>query len=216
MFFFLHKIYLQDILGNCRIKTWYSNRKIYLLLVWYFAFVANVLHYYRRLQPQQWLCWSGSEDTCYCHHSLSMHFVFHSSCPERCHVMPGLSATFSNGRDPLRGSKRRKSHFYGHYGPQIPIFGTSFLANFFSLQNMGMWGVQSDAMWYPVFLQPFQTQGNPLRGSKRPKNQFYGHFGPKIPIFWLFWAAEWVPWVCHVMFGPYATFSNPRDPISGS
>ena len=140
----------------------------------------------------------------------------HVGCPERCHVMPGLSATFSNGRDPLRGSKRQKSRFYGHYGPQIPIFGTSFSANFFSLQNMGMWGVQSDAMWYLVFLQPFQTQGNPLRGSKRPKNQFYGHFGPKIPIFRLFWAAEWVPWVCHVMFGPYATFSNPRDPISGS
>ena len=140
----------------------------------------------------------------------------HVGCPERCHVMPGLSATFSNGRDPLRGSKRQKSRFYGHYGPQIPIFGTSFSANFFSLQNMGMWGVQSDAMRYPVFLQPFQTQGNPLRGSKRPKNQFYGHFGPKIPIFRLFWAAEWVPWVCHVMFGPYATFSNPRDPISGS
>ena len=100
--------------------------------------------------------------------------------------------------------------------PKSQFLVPHFRPIFFSLQNMGMWGVQSDAMWYPVFLQPFQTQGNPLRGSKRPKNQFYGHFGPKIPIFRLFWAAEWVPWVCHVMFGPYATFSNPRDRISGS
>ena len=71
----------------------------------------------------------------------------HVGCPERCHVMPGLSATFSNARDPLRGSKRPKSQFYGHYGPHIPIFGTSFSANLFSLQNIGMWGVQSVAMW---------------------------------------------------------------------
>ena len=61
-------------------------------------------------------------------------------CPERCHVMPGLSAFFSNARDPLRGSKRPKSQFYGHYGAHIPFFGTSFSANLFSLQNMGMWG----------------------------------------------------------------------------
>ena len=138
----------------------------------------------------------------------------HVGCPERCHVMPGLSATFSNGRDPLRGSKRRKSHFYGHYGPQIPIFGTSFSANFFFSSKYGHVGCperchvipglsatfsntrdplrgskrpKSNAMWCLVLMQPFQTQGNPLRGLKRPKSQFYGHFGPLIPIFWLFW-----------------------------
>ena len=110
----------------------------------------------------------------------------HVGCPEWCHVMPGLSEFFSNARDPLRGSKRPKSQFYGHYGPHIPIFGTSFSADLFSLQNMGMWGVQSNAMWCLVLMQPFQTQGNPLRGSKRPKNQFYGHFGPQIPIFGCF------------------------------
>ena len=110
----------------------------------------------------------------------------------------------------------QKVNFTAIMDPKSQFLVPHFRPIFFSLQNMGMWGVQSDAMWYPVFLQPFQTQGNPLRGSKRPKNQFYGHFGPKIPIFRLFWAAEWVPWVCHVMFGPYATFSNPTDSISGS
>ena len=45
-------------------------------------------------------------------------------CPERRHVMPGLYATFSNVRDPLRGSKRPKSQFYGRLRPQIPILGT--------------------------------------------------------------------------------------------
>ena len=110
----------------------------------------------------------------------------------------------------------KKVVFTAIMDPKSQFLVPHFQPIFFSLQNMGMWGVQSDAMWYPVFLQPFQTQGNPLRGSKRPKNQFYGHFGPKNPIFRLFWAAEWVPWVCHVMFGPYAIFSNSRDPISGS
>ena len=119
----------------------------------------------------------------------------HVGCPERCHVMPGLSAFFSNARDPLRGSKRPKSQFYGHYGPHIPIFGTSFSADLFSLQNMGMWGVQSNAMWCLVLMQPFQMQGNPLRGSKWPKSQFYGHCGPQIPTFWPFLATDWVPWV---------------------
>ena len=33
------------------------------------------------------------------------------------------------------------------------------------------------------FVTSFQTQGNPLRGSKRPKSQFYGHFGPKSQFF---------------------------------
>ena len=102
----------------------------------------------------------------------------HVGCPERCHAMPGLSATFSNARDPLRGSKRPKSQFYGHYGPHIPIFGTSFSANLFSLQNIGMWGVQSNAMWCLVLMQPFQTQGNQIRGSKQQNSQFYVHFGP--------------------------------------
>ena len=102
----------------------------------------------------------------------------HVGCPERCHVMPGLSATFSNGRDPLRGSKRRKVIFTVIMDPKSLFLVPHFRPIFFSLQNMGMWGVQSDAMWYPVFLQPFQTQGNPLRGSKRRKSHFYGHFGP--------------------------------------
>ena len=114
----------------------------------------------------------------------------HVGCPERCHVMPGLSATFSNGRDPLRGSKRQKSRFYGHYGPQIPIFGTSFSANFFSLQNIGMWGVHSDAMWCPVFLRPFQTEGTHSEAQNGEKviftvildlkSQFFGHYEPLI------------------------------------
>ena len=61
----------------------------------------------------------------------------HVGCPERCHAMPGLSATFSNARDPLRGSKQQKSRLYRHYGPQIPIFGTSFSAIFFFSSKYG-------------------------------------------------------------------------------
>ena len=88
----------------------------------------------------------------------------HVGCPEQCHVTLGLSATFSNARSPLRGSKRPKSQFYGHFWPKIPILGTSFSAIFFS--------------------------------SK------YRHVG--------------CPERCHVMSGPYATFSNPRNPLRGS
>ena len=88
--------------------------------------------------------------------------------------MPGLSATISNARDPLRGSKRPKSQFYGHYEPQIPIFGTSFSANFFSLLNMGMWGVQSDVMWCQVLMQPFQTQGTPSEARNGKKKVNFG------------------------------------------
>ena len=103
----------------------------------------------------------------------------HVGCPEQCHVMPGLSATFSNARDPLRGSKRPKSHFYGHYRPKIPIFGTSFSANFFFLQNMGMWGIQSDVMSYLVFLQPFQTQGTHSEAQNGQKVTFTAIMDPK-------------------------------------
>ena len=130
--------------------------------------------------------------------------------------MPGLFATFSNARDPLRGSKRPKSQFYGHYEPQIPIFGTSFSANFFSLQNMGLWGVQSDVMWCQVLMQPFQTQGTPSEARNGKKKLILGPFWTPNPVFWPFWVAEWVPWVCHVTPGPYAAFSNPGDRISGS
>ena len=104
----------------------------------------------------------------------------HVGCPEQCHVMPGLSATFSNARDPLRGSKRPKSHFYGHYRPKIPIFGTSFSANFFFLQNMGMWGVKIDAMWYPVLMQPFQTQGAPSAAQNGQKVNFLAIWTPSL------------------------------------
>ena len=81
---------------------------------------------------------------------------------------------------------------------------------------MGMWGVQSVAMWCLVFMQSFQTPGNPLRGSTRPKSHFYGHFGPQIPIFWPFWATDWVPWVWKGCIRPRHHMANPGDPLSGS
>ena len=107
----------------------------------------------------------------------------HVGCPEQCHVMPGLSATFSNARDPLRGSKRPKSHFYGHYGPKIPIFGTLFSANFFFSSKYGHVGCPEQCHVMPGLSATFSNARDPLRGSKRPKSHFYGHYGPKIPIF---------------------------------
>ena len=48
---------------------------------------------------------------------------------ERCHVMPGLYATFSNPRDTLSGSKRPKIQFYSRSGPHflVPHFRLFFL-----------------------------------------------------------------------------------------
>ena len=46
---------------------------------------------------------------------------------------------------------------------------------FFALQNLGC---LERCHVMRVFTQSFQTEGNPLRGSKRTRNQFYSHFGP--------------------------------------
>ena len=61
----------------------------------------------------------------------------------------------------------------------------------------------------------FKLKGT-IQQLKMAKKSILQPFWTPNPIFWPFWAAEWVPGVCHVMSGPYATFSNPRDPISGS
>jgi len=110
----------------------------------------------------------------------------HVGCPERCHVMPGLSATFSNGRDPLRGSKRQKSRFYGHYGPQIPIFGTSFSANFF-LFKIWACGV-SRAMPCDTrsFCNPFKRKGTHSEAQNGQKINFMAILDPKSQFFGCF------------------------------
>ena len=87
--------------------------------------------------------------------------------------------------------------FLGHSGPQIPNLGVPFLANFF-LQNISMWGVQSDAMWCLVFLQPFQMQGTHSEAQNGQKVNFTAIMDPVShflvphfrPIFFLFkiWA----------------------------
>ena len=61
----------------------------------------------------------------------------------------------------------------------------------------------------------FKLKG-PTQQLKMAKKSILLPFWTANPIFWPFWAAEWVPWVWHVMSGPYATFSNPTDSISGS
>ena len=73
----------------------------------------------------------------------------------------------------------------------------------------------------PGLSSNFSKAGDPLRGSKRPKSQFYGHYGPKsqylVPHFRpIFFSSKYgqvgCPERCHVMPGPYATFSNARQP----
>ena len=66
-----------------------------------------------------------------------------------------------------------------------PIFGQLFF-----LQNMGLWGVQSVAMWWLVLMQPFQTQGT----------HSAAHYGQK-------------NWVC-IRNRHYR--ANPGDPLSCS
>ena len=107
----------------------------------------------------------------------------HVGCPERCHVMPGLSATFSNGRDPLRGSKRRKSHFYGHYGPQIPIFGTSFSANFFFSSKYGHVGCPERCHVIPGLSATFSNAREPTQRLKTAKKSFLRSFWTLNPNF---------------------------------
>ena len=61
----------------------------------------------------------------------------------------------------------------------------------------------------PGLCATFLYAGDPLRGSKRPKNQFYDHFRPWVPIFWLFWATlsgspGFAMW-CLVLTQPFQT-----------
>ena len=79
-------------------------------------------------------------------------------------------------------------HFWAIPDPISQIWGSRFWPIFF-LQNIGMWGVQSDAMWCPVFLRTFQmevTHSEAQNGKKvvftaimDPKSQFLvPHFRP--------------------------------------
>ena len=107
----------------------------------------------------------------------------HVGCPERCHVIPGLSATFSNGRDPLRGSKRQKSRFYGHYGPQIPIFGTSFSANFFFSSKYGHVGCPERCHVIPGLSATLSNAREPTQRLKTAKKSFLRSFWTLNPNF---------------------------------
>ena len=107
----------------------------------------------------------------------------HVGCPERCHVMPGLSATFSNGRDPLRGSKRQKSRFYGHYGPQIPIFGTSFSANFFFSSKYGHVGCPERCHVIPGLSATLSNAREPTQRLKTAKKSILWPFWTQNPNF---------------------------------
>ena len=51
----------------------------------------------------------------------------HVGCQDRCHVIPGPYATFSNPRSPLSSSKRQKSQFFGHLDPKSQFFVSWFL-----------------------------------------------------------------------------------------
>ena len=88
-------------------------------------------------------------------------------------------------------------HFWAIPDPKSQIWGSRFWPIFF-LQNIGMWGVQSDAMWCPVFLRPFQTEGTHSEAQNGKKVVFTAIMDPKSqflvphfrPIFFLFkiWA----------------------------
>ena len=65
----------------------------------------------------------------------------------------------------------------GHSRPKIPNLGVPFLANFF-LQNIGMWGVQSDAMCCLVFLHSFQMQGTHSEAQNGQKVNFTAIMDP--------------------------------------
>ena len=46
----------------------------------------------------------------------------HVGCPERCHVIPGLSATFSNAREPTQRLKTAKKSFLRSFWTLNPNF----------------------------------------------------------------------------------------------
>ena len=119
-------------------------------------------------------------------------------------------------KGPTQRLKTAKKSFLRPLWTPNPNFWYLIFGQFFSLQNMGMWGVQSDVMWCQVLMQPFQTQGTPSEARNGKKKLILGPFWTPKPVFWPFWVAEWVPWVCPVTPGPYAAFSNPGDRISGS
>ena len=111
-------------------------------------------------------------------------------------------------------------HFWAIPDPKSQIWGSSFWPIFF-LQNIGMWGVQSDAMWCPVFLRPFQTEGThseAQNGEKviftaimDPKSQFLvPHFRPI--VFSSKYGHVGCLERCHVIPGLSATLSNAREP----
>ena len=69
-------------------------------------------------------------------------------------------------------------HFWAIPDPKSQIWGSRFWPIFF-LQNIGMWGVQSDAMWCPVFLRPFQTEGTHSEAQNGKKVVFTAIMDPK-------------------------------------
>ena len=78
-------------------------------------------------------------------------------------------------------------HFWAITDPKSQIWGPRSWPIFF-LQNIGMWGVQSDAMWCPVFLQPFQMRGTHSEAQNGQKVNFTAIMDPKsqllVPHFW--------------------------------
>ena len=64
-----------------------------------------------------------------------------------------------------------------------PNSGYLIFGHFFSLQNIGMWGVQSDAMWCLVFTQLFQTQGTHSDAQNGQICQIY-IFGSRMCQIW--------------------------------
>ena len=77
-----------------------------------------------------------------------------------------------------------------------------------------MWGVQSDAMWCPVFLRPFQTEGTHSEAQNGEKVIFTAIMDPKSqflvphfrPIFFLF--KIWASGVSRVMPCDTRSFCN--------
>ena len=105
-------------------------------------------------------------------------------------------------------------HFWAIPDPKSQIWGSHFWPIFF-LQNIGMWGVQSDAMWCPVFLRPFQTEGTHSEAQNGKKVVFTAIMDPKSqflvphfrPIFFLF--KIWACGVSRAMPCDTRSFCNP-------
>ena len=68
-------------------------------------------------------------------------------------------------------------HFWAIPDPKSQIWGSHFWPIFF-LQNIGMWGVQSDAMWCLVFLHSFQMQGTHSEAQNGQKVNFTAIMDP--------------------------------------